>query len=179
MKNVFIISTSLRPNSNSRRLALEFKKGAEENNNVVFYDAQKLNIKFCIGCLSCVKNKKCVLNDDMQKIYDQFSNSDVIVFASPIYYYEVSGWLKTFIDRLNPLYSRKNKFKEIYAIFTAAEDEGKDTYQKAEQAIQGWVDCFDEVNIKKVIFGGGVNSPKDIEEKTDVLKEAYEAGKNL
>ena len=135
MKKIFIFSSSLRKGSNSDALALKIKEGAEKaGNEVAYLKANEIKLNYCIGCLTCTKTGKCVLKDSMN------GESDVLVFASPIYYYGISGLLKTFLDRLNPLFNVTNKFKEVYLAFSAAEDEGETTYEKAITAIQGWVE---------------------------------------
>lgn len=70
-----------------------------KNNN------QRKNIRFCKGCLACQKTQHCVINDDAPAIVAKMHDADVIVFATPIYYYEMCGQLKTLLDRANPLYS--------------------------------------------------------------------------
>ena len=180
MKKVFIFSSSLRVDSNSEALALKIKEGAEMGGSeVTFLSARDIDLKFCIGCLSCVKTGNCVLKDSMKDIYEKVSESDVLVFASPIYYYGISGLLKTFLDRLNPLFGKKNKFKEVYLAFSAAEDEGEETYKRAVIAISGWTDCFDGVEIKETVFVGGVGKPNEAASKNEILEKAYKLGENI
>lgn len=175
-KNVLVISSSLRNVSNSEMLADEFLKGAKEAG----HNAEKLSlagktINFCIGCLSCQKTHKCVIDDDSREINEKMLNADIIAFATPVYYYSVCGQLKTLLDRANPLYPLEYKFRDIYLLATAAEDE-TETVKGTETAIQGWVDCFEKAELKKTIFAGGVDKPGEIKEHS-ALKEVYEAGK--
>ena len=101
-KNILVISTSLRSNSNSDILADYFMKGAKSaGNNVEKISLKDKNIAFCKGCLACLRTKKCVINDDAVEIADKMCSADVIVFATPIYYYEMSGQMKTLLDRGN------------------------------------------------------------------------------
>ena len=72
-------------------------------------------IKFCDGCLSCDETGKCKLRDDMQVIYSQLEESDLIIFGSPNYFHNMSGLMKNFVDRLLPFYY-KNKLKDKKAI---------------------------------------------------------------
>ena len=179
MSKVCIVSSSLRPNSNSEILATEFKKGAEKaGNEVKYFSIKDLDLKYCIGCLSCQKTCKCALKDSMNSLYDDVSNSDILVFATPIYYYGISGQLKTFLDRLNPLFNRNNKFKEVYLLCTAAENE-QETYERAVSCLQGWVDCFEGVKIKETLFVGDVTAPKEILKKHDGLERAYNLGLSI
>lgn len=175
-KNVLIISSSLRKGSNSEMLADEFLKGVKEAG----HNAEKLSlagktINFCIGCLSCQKTHKCVIADDSREITEKMLNADIIAFATPVYYYSICGQLKTLLDRANPLYSLDYKFRDVYLLATAAEDEAE-TVAGTKTAIQGWVDCFPKAAFKKSIFAGGVDNAGDIKGHF-ALKEAYETGK--
>jgi multimeric flavodoxin WrbA len=99
------------------------------------------------------------------------------VFATPIYYYEMSGQLKTFLDRMNPLYPRNNKFTEVYLLATAADGELSAT-DGAVKGLQGWIDCFDGVEFKGLVFGGNAEAKGDIN-RSDAPQRAYEMGKNV
>ena len=178
MKKVLIISTSLRVGSNSEILANEFYRGAKEmGNDVELISLKGKNIAFCKGCMACQKTKKCIINDDAIEIADKICESDVIVWVTPIYYYEMSGQMKTLIDRCNSLYSRDYKFKEVYLLTVAADDD-KNAPNKAIKGTQGWIDCFDGVELKKSLFIGGLDSPNAIKDHPK-LKEAYELGKSI
>ena len=124
MKNVLVISSSLRKNSNSEQLAVSFAEGAKSaENEVEVISLRDKEIKFCIGCLACQKTQRCVIHDDADAIREKMLHADVLVFATPIYYYEMSGILKTMLDRANPLYPSDYRFREVYALAAAAEDE--------------------------------------------------------
>ncbi|MDD7281928.1 flavodoxin family protein [Floccifex sp.] len=178
MKNVVVISTSLRTNSNSDALAKQFEKGAKEaGNQVEFISLRGKNIGFCLGCLSCQSSGSCVIQDDVSEIMEKVLKADVVVWATPIYYYEMSGQMKTLIDRLNPMYSKHYHFKDVYFLATATED-GDYVYEKAVNGLQGWIDCFDGVSLKEVVFCGNVTSPNEIKNNSK-LQEAYEMGKQV
>ncbi len=177
-KNVLIISSSLRKNSNSQMLADEFMHGVEEaGHNAEKISLEGKTINFCKGCLACLKTQECVINDDGRKIADKMQNADVIVFATPVYYYSVSGQLKTMLDRANPLFSSDYKFRDIYLLATAAENE-PETVNGTVSALKGWVDCFEKATLKKTIFAGGVNDAGEIKGHP-ALQEAYETGKQI
>ena len=180
MKKITIISSSLRKNSNSEILAKEFIKGAKINgNDINFINLKDIKMQFCIGCLSCNKTKKCVIKDGLTKeMLDSICNSDIIVFVTPVYYYAVSGQLKTFIDRMNPIYSMNFKFKDIYVIATAAEDEVR-TFRGIKEDIKGFVDCYEGTKIKGTVFGGGLEKPNDAKKRVDLLEKAYEMGRKI
>ena len=105
-------------------------------------------------------------------------NAEVIVYATPIYYYEMCGQMKTLLDRLNPLYGTDYKFRDIYMIATAAEDE-EHTFDKAYNGLLGWVDCFERATLKGLVAGGGINDAGEAAGHADTMKKAYELGKSL
>ena len=179
MKNVLIISTSLRGGSNSELLAKECAKGAEEaGNRVELLSLKGKKIQYCIGCLSCIKTGKCVQKDDAPEIMEKLRRADVLVFATPIYYYEMSGQMKTLLDRMNPLYSSDYAFREVYMIATAA-DGGDSTFEKAYNGLQGWVDCFPKAKLCGLVAGEEIGDPKDAVNHPDVMEKAYRLGKEI
>jgi len=177
-KNVVIISTTLRQNGNSEMLAKAFMDGAQKaGNNVTFISLRNKNITFCKGCFACQKLGHCIIKDDAIEIEQQVLNADVVVWATPIYYYEMSGQMKTLIDRLNPMYSKDYKFKDVYLLLTAAENE-EYTPKHAIGGIQGWIDCFDKVELKGTLFCGDVNDINDIVGNPK-LQEAFKMGEQV
>lgn len=179
MKKVLIISTSLRAGSNSEILAKEVAKGAKKKGHKVeFVSLKNKKITFCKGCLACQKLGKCAIKDDANKITEKIKKSDVIVWATPVYYYEMSGQMKTVIDRANSLYSSNYKFREVYLVTTSTED-SKDVADRVISGVQGWIDCFDNVKLKKTLSGGGAEGPNDTKNMPKLLKQAYEMGKKI
>ncbi|MGN0395430.1 MAG: flavodoxin family protein [Coprococcus sp.] len=174
-KKVVVISTSIRANSNSETLANSFANGALfAGNKVEFIKLKGKQIGFCKGCLACQQTGNCVIKDDVTQIMDKVIESDIVVWATPIYYYEMSGQMKVLIDRLNPMFSMNYKFRDVYFLATAAED-GAHVYEKALSGLNGWIDCFDKAELKGYVFCGGVTMGGDISDNTK-LKEAYEMG---
>ena len=143
MKKVIVISTSLRTGSNSDMLANQFIEGAKAaGHEVEKISLIEKDIKFCKGCLACQKLGKCVIQDDANDIMQKVLNADVVCWATPIYYYEMSGQMKTLIDRMNALYSLDYKFRDVYMLTTAAEDE-PEVPKRAEAGLTGWIDWMD------------------------------------
>ena len=177
MKKVLVISTSLRENSNSESLADEFVRGAQDSGNQVEkVSLRGKSISFCRGCFACLKAGRCVIDDDASVIAEKMLNADVLVFASPIYYYEMCGQMKTLLDRANPLYSLDYKFRDVYFLSAAAEnEEGVDS--RAVSGLEGWIECFPKSRLAGKIFAGGVTAPGEIQNHP-ALQEAYEMGKN-
>ncbi len=178
MKNVIVISTSLRHGSNSDLLADKFVEGAQ----AAGHEVEKISlvgkdIQFCKGCLACQQLGRCVINDDVNGIMDKVLKADVVAWATPIYYYEMSGQMKTLIDRMNAMYPLDYQFRDIYLMTTAAEDE-EQVPKRAEAGLTGWIDCYPKSRLAGTLFCGGVNGARDIEGNPK-LQEAYELGNNI
>lgn len=177
-KKVIVISTSLRNNSNSAALAEQFAKGAvEAGHETELISLKGKNISFCTGCLACQTLGSCVIKDDVIEITEKVLEADVVAWATPIYYYEMSGQMKTLIDRMNSMYPKDYKFRDIYFMAAAAEDE-PEVPEKAKAGLHGWIDCFEKAELKEMVFCGGVNDPGDIK-GSDKLTAAYEMGRNV
>lgn len=178
MKNVLIISSSLRKGSNSEILAEEFSRGASDAGNVVeLITLRGKDIRFCRGCLACQNTRNCVIADDSQAVVAKMHDADVIAFATPIYYYGMSGQLKTLLDRANPLYPSDYRFRDIYMLTSAAEDE-ESTPERAVMGLTGWIDCFEKARLAGTVFAGGVSGPEEIKGHP-ALAEAYAMGYNI
>ncbi len=179
MSKVLIITTSLRAKSNSDILAGRLAEGAKDAGNQVEHVSLKgRKIQFCIGCLACQKTQKCVLDDDAIEIAEKVKNADTLVFVTPIYYYEMSGQMKTLLDRMNPLYTTDYKFRRVYMLTTAAEDE-ETVPEKAVNGLQGWVDCFEKAELSGSLFCGGIDEPGMAESKSEALEAAYRFGRSI
>ena len=175
MKKVIVISTSLRVGSNSDMLADKFTEGALHAG----HDVEKIslagkNISFCRGCLACQKLGRCVIDDDANGIMQKVLNADVVVWATPIYYYEMSGQMKVMIDRMNAMYPLDYKFRDVYLLTTAAENE-PEVPKRAESGLTGWTDCYPKCRLAGTLFCGGVDAPHAIE-GNEKLQTVYEMG---
>ena len=114
----------------------------------------------------------------MADLIGKVQNADAIIFATPIYYYEMSGQLKTFLDRCNPLFPQENKFKDVYLI-TSSYDDAPNASDRAINGLKGWIECFEQSRFARALVGGGVDAPKSAASRADLLKKAYELGKNI
>lgn len=175
-KKVLIISSSFRKGGNSEQLAESFARGAREaGHDVEMICLREKNIGFCRGCVACLKVGHCVFQDDAVEIAAKMHDADVLVFATPVYYYSVSGQLKTMLDRANPLYGTDYAFTKVYLLASAAEAEDY-AVEGAVKAVQGWVDCFGRCRLVDTIFAGGVNAVGDIAGHP-ALERAWQAGR--
>ena len=179
MSKVLVISTSLRAKSNSDILTGRLIAGARDAGHEVEHISLKgKELKFCVGCLSCQKTQKCILKDDAVEIAEKVKEAETLVFTTPIYYYEMSGQMKTLLDRLNPLYPSDYKFRKVYMLSVATEDEDY-VPEKAVSGLQGWVDCFEKAERAGSLFCGGISDPNEAAGKSEELDEAYQFGKAL
>ncbi|MGN1182279.1 MAG: flavodoxin family protein [Faecalibacillus sp.] len=177
-KRVLILSGSPRKNGNSDELCQQFQKGAEESGHEVkkIY-IQDLDIHFCKACYACKKVDHCIQDDDMTMVLEEMGQADVIVLASPVYFYSISAQLKTVIDRtLATYYPQQLKNKEFYFIMTAAEDE--ETIHRAMDAMYGLTDCVEGAKVKGEIIGAQAWQLGDIEGHP-ALQTAFAYGKNI
>lgn len=178
MSKVLVISTSLHALSNSESLAKEFARGAEAaGNEVEMISLKDKQLAFCQGCLACQKIGHCTINDYGRAVADKALQADVLCFATPIYYYEMSGQMKTLLDRLNPLFNLDYKFRNVYMLLSAAEDE-RGTTRRAINGLKGWIECFPEAGYAGSVFAGGVTAGGEITSHP-ALKKAYNLGKKI
>ena len=175
-KNVLVISTSPRKGGNSDTLADEFLRGAQDaGHSVEKISLYNKAILFCKGCLSCQSTQHCVIQDDADAIVRKMLTADVIVFATPIYYYGMSGQMKTLLDRANPLFPSDYQFRDLYLLAAAAEAD-EHTVDGAVTGLTGWISCFEKAHLSGTVLAGGVTSVGEIQGHP-ALTQAYEMGK--
>lgn len=177
MKKVLIISSSPRKGGNSDLLCDQFLKGAQEaghQTEKIFLAAHKIN--YCLGCGVCNNTHECVQKDDMKPLLNKMVEADVIVLATPVYFYSMDGQLKTFIDRTVPRYTEISG-KDFYFIVSAA-DSAKQNMTRTLEALRGFTeDCLDGTREKGVIYGVGAWQKGEVKD-TPAYEQAYKAGKN-
>lgn len=176
-KKVLILSGSPRKGGNSDILCDEFMKGAEESGNTVekIRVAEK-KIGYCRGCYACKRTGICAIKDDMAEILQKMIDADVIVLASPVYFYSIDAQLKAVIDRTVARWLEV-KNKEFYYIMTAADGE-KESLETTLACFRGYADCVEGAKEIGVIYGTGVYEKGEVK-ATKAMKEAYEMGLKL
>ncbi len=181
-KRVLVLTTSARTGGNSEKLAQAFAKGAHEaGNEVRLIRTADKHIEFCRGCLACQRTHACAIHDDMEEILEAMMNCDVLCFATPVYYYEMSGLMKTILDRSNPLFPQDYPFRDVYLLASAA-DMAKTACRRAVSGLEGWIECFPETRLRQVVFAPGVTHIGDIEKLKagkEALETAYKSGRNV
>lgn len=177
-KKVLIISASPRKGGNSDTLCEQFMKGAAEAGNLVEkLRLAELKIDYCSACYACKKLGHCAKQDDMQLVLDKMAESDVIVLATPVYFYTMSAQLKTMIDRtLGGAKDPHLRNKEFYIIVTAADSKAE--MKRTVDGIRGYLECLPGAKEMGVIYGAGAWQLGDIQQNP-AMQEAYTAGKNV
>ncbi|MGN0626398.1 MAG: flavodoxin family protein [Oscillospiraceae bacterium] len=173
-KKILILSGSPRKGGNSDILCDEFMKGAKESGNEVekIRVAEK-NIGFCRACYACKNSGVCVIKDDVSEILQKMIDADVLVLASPVYFYSIDAQLKALIDRTVARWTEV-KNKEFYFIMTAADSE-KESMKTSLACFRGYADCVSGAKEMGVIYGTGVYEKGEIKDKK-AMREAYEMG---
>jgi len=175
-KKLLILSGSPRKGGNSDTLCDQFAKGAAEAGHMVekIY-VHDLNIGYCKACYSCKDCRICVQEDDMAALLEKLVNAEVIVLATPVYFYSMDGQMKVMIDRTLPRYMEIKK-KDFYFIATAAAS--KKMMERTIDGLKGFTDCLPGAKVKGVVYGAGAWQLGDIQGNT-AMDEAYQAGKNI
>ena len=177
-KNIVILNGSPRKHGNTATLCDAFVEGAEAaGNHVTRFDLQTMNIHGCLGCMKGGKDPQspCVQKDDMAAILDRLVEADVIVMATPVYFYTMSAQMKMFIDRTVPRYTEISG-KEFYFIATAA-DSNKKALERTIDSFRGFTDCLEGAQEKGVLLAPGVWKKGEVTGSA-AMEEAFNMGRN-
>jgi multimeric flavodoxin WrbA len=174
-KRVLVLSSSPRKGGNSDRLCDQFVKGATEAHHQVdrVLLAEK-KIQYCTGCYACRGNGKCRQNDDMADLLDRMIAADVIVMATPVYFYTMCAQMKTLIDRTVARYTQISN-KDFYFIATAAVN-NRQALERTLEGFRGFTSCLKGAREKGVVYGTGAWAVGDIL-GSPAMKQAYDMGK--
>lgn len=178
MSRIAVLVGSVRRNGNTEMLANAFVKGAEESNEVTVISVADYNISACVGCNACAdsENNDCCIDDDMQEIYRILAESEVIVVASPVYFYSISAQLKALVDRLHTPKRSSFKTKKL-GLLLAAASPLEQVFDSIKIQYKLILDYFGLEDIGSVMVRE-VKDKGDIA-KTDALQRAYELGKSI
>lgn len=178
MKKVLVIEGSPRKGGNTDVLSDAFIRGAREaGHEVEKVYLRDLTIGYCVDCEACqTRGGGCVRRDDFQALRDRALAADVLVFASPVYFYSVTAQLKTFFDRM---YSAHGALagKACYFITAGAAPE-EHFFQTAIDTYHGFIRCFPDMEDRGIILGLGAQAKGAIE-GNPALDEAYRAGRAI
>ncbi len=174
---ILVLSGSPRKNGNSNTLVDSFIKGAKESGHLITrFDCAFKNVHPCIACDKCKPSTKCVFEDDFETMKQEIIESDLVVFASPIYYYSISSQLKMTIDRFYSIDEKLHKNKKAMVFLTYADD-AIETADLVLGNFRGMFEFLGWTNTDNII-APSLWSLGDVNH-TDYVKKAYELGKNL
>jgi len=178
-KVVLVISASPRSGGNSDVLCDQFVLGAKESGNEtekIFLRDKKIG--YCVACDQCQKNEGvCSQKDDMAHMLDKMIDADVIVMATPVYFYTMDAQMKTLIDRTVARYTEIDN-KEFYFIATAADSNGA-SLERTFEGLRGFTDCcLEGAKEMGVICGTGLWQKGDVK-GTELMQQAYEMGRKV
>ena len=177
-KKILILSGSPRKGGNSDILCDEFLRGAQDaGHKVEKIRVAEKKVASCSGCYYCNAHAgACVHKDDMADVLQKMIDADVIVLASPVYFYAISAQLKAVIDRTVARWLEV-KDKEFYYITTMA-DEKKASADTTLACFRGYADCVEGAMEKGTLVASGVYEPGAVR-GTPAMAQAYEMGRNV
>lgn len=177
-KKVLVLAASPRKGGNSDLLCDQLIKGVREaGNDVEKIYIQDNEINYCKACDTCQGNGGiCIQDDDMTLILDKMIAAQVIVLATPVYFYTMNAQLKTVIDRTYARYMAISN-KDFYFITTAAV-QNKQALERTIESLRGFTSVLSGAEEKGIIYGTGAWKAGDIKE-SKAMDHAYEMGKSL
>lgn len=146
-----------------------------------------LQITPCRGCLACYHDGSCVLDDDMQGIYPRLLEADIIILASPIFFYGITGWAKAMVDRCQALWARKyvlhdpslkTEKKRVGFFISVGGTKGQRMFEGSVLTVRYFFDAFNTAYSGDLLFRG-VDASGDIRKNPDALPQAFAAGRKL
>jgi len=178
MAKIAVLVGSQRTNGNTRKLADSFIEGAEEHNTVDVIVASDYDIPACTGCNSCFKTEGniCIRRDDMDSLVERLAVADVIVIATPIYFFTVSTHLKKIIDRLH-FPGRRNFNTKGLVLLAVAHNDTEDTFDSIRAMFDSTIQFFKLKDLGSVCVPG-VRDPGDIDGRKE-LDSARELGRSI
>lgn len=178
MKNILVLSCSPRKQGNSDILCDQFMQGAKvSGHHVEKIRIAEKNIRFCLGCEQCQQNGgTCVQKDDMAEILEKITGADVIVMASPVYFYTINAQAKALIDRTVARYTAIRD-KSFYFIISAADTEVS-MMDRTIECFRGFLDCLDGAVEGGVVYGVGAWKKGDVK-SLSCMAHAFDLGKGV
>lgn len=185
MSKVVIFNGSPRKNGYTSKLLNEIKNGAESAGaKTITFDLNNANIKGCQGCHYCRENDGCATQDYLQPMYQEIAQADAVVFGSPIYYYQISGQSKIWLDRTFPMiggtdstnFAPRHPGKKLLTVFSQGNAD-KDSFIENISQINNILKGFGWDLIDSIICSGTTNP--DFEITKELLEQAFQTGRKL
>ena len=182
-ESILIINGAIRINGNTDILVRKITDGAKNNNvNPKLIELKNKNISNCIGCYTCLKESKCSFQDDMTEIRNNINKTELIIFASPLYWCGVTGLMKTFLDRFFFYYhpQTRNLIAGKKAIIITSMNQ-KDVNSKPEVLVEFYKRLFNCLGVKLIdmFFFNDIMERGSVLNKPEHLEQAYSIGANL
>ena len=191
MKNILVVLGGGRPNGNTAQLAEAFAKGAKEAGpSVETVSLCKIEVKGCLGCNACRYEKPCIQKDGFHELVPKIKMADMIVFASPLYFWTLSARTKAFIERFyclaqedpNPPLGRYERYpvKDCALLMTSADDYFW-TFEQAVSYYQFALVNYIGFHDRGMLLAGGCGDTNGRPQigRTGHLERAYRFGKNV
>ena len=189
LTKVLGIFGSPRKGGNTERLLEETLKGAEkEGADVERLHIVRFHITPCTECLQCLEKGECVIQDDMQKIYPKLLESDIIILASPIFFYGITAWAKALVDRSQALWARKYILKDPSLgkegkrrkgfLISVGGTKGQKVFDGAILTAKYFFDVLNAEYVGELVFRN-MDATGDILKQPDALRQAFESGRKL
>ena len=178
MSNIAVIVGSVRKNGNTEILAKAFVDGAKKYNNVEIISVADYKVNPCIGCNACFSREgnTCFQDDDMPTVYNKLREADIIVVASPVYFYGISAQLKAIIDRLHTPLRNTFNVKKLGLLLVAGETLPA-VFDSIDLQYQLILDYFNLQDAGRV-FAKGLKNRGDIK-GNQALAEARKLGEQI
>lgn len=175
---IIILQGSPNKNGSTSILADNFAKGAREAGHIVeTLDITRMNIKPCTGCVACGYEGPCVQKDDNEIVKSKLLSCDMLVFATPLYYYGMSAQLKTVVDRFcsyNSSLNSRHLKSALLAVAWNSDDWTFDALEVHYKTLVRYIN-FEDMGM---ILGYGCGTPS-MTSRSKYPDEAYKLGKSL
>lgn len=183
------ISGSPRKDGNTDHLLGEALRGAErEGASVDRLRLADFTITPCLECHGCDETGQCVVQDDMQKIYPRLLEADIIILASPIFFYGITAWAKALVDRSQALWARKYLIKDPAYLqggkkrkgffISVGATKGQKLFDGAILTVKYFFDAIHAEYVGELLFRG-LDAKGDVLKHPEALEQAFEAGRKL
>ena len=176
--NIAVLMGSPNKRGSTYLLADAFRRGAEENGHVVqLIDVAHARLQPCGGCIACGYDGPCVQKDDMERIGTAILKADMLVFATPLYYYGMSAQLKILVDRFCAFNSSIHSKHMKSALLTAAWNSDDWTFDALEAHYKTLVRYLN-LEDTGMVLGYGCGTPS-MTKRSSYPQKAYALGKQL
>jgi len=183
MHNILAVLGSARKNGNTEQLIREALRGAGAGTDAEVYRLNDMKIYGCQGCKGCKVHGSdgCILQDDMQAIYEHMKTANAVILGSPVYYGEVTGQMKVFMDRWYGLRDGEGNLrmpegrKLLFIMVQGAEQE--DWYKSTVARLKKVIDRYGFDT--EILVAAGLEGKGEASERPDIMKKAFLAGARL